>query len=354
MKIVVVGAGLAGAVAARLLAEAGHRVLVFETRDHVGGNCHDAWQDGVLVHQYGPHCFHTGKEEVWAFVNRFSAFRPTAFTVMANTRLGLIPIPFNDVSAELVGDLSPDEVRDLLFVDYSEKHWEIPWAEIPAAITGRVPQRREGRDCRYHLDRWQGVPDHGFTRMFEAMLDGIPVQLGCGANDWRRETADHVIFTGSIDDYFRGELGTLEYRSLKFEYALEAKREHFQINECNRINRWTRSVDHSHWLDQEVDRTVIAREFPCEWDGTNVRFYPKPFGGNPDRFKRCWAAAKSEHDVTFVGRLATYRYLDMDDVVAQVMAKLGGMRRGSSWRSFASPGKSSIPPIWTQSPPGNA
>ena len=325
MKIIVVGAGLAGSVAARILTDAGHRTEIFESRGHIGGNCYDAWQDGVMVHQYGPHCFHTDKPAVWEFVNRFTKFRETACAVVANTRLGQIPIPFNDISAEIAGDLSPEEIRDLLFVDYSEKHWGVPWAEIPKSITGRVPQRRVGRDCRYHLDQWQGVPMQGFTKMFEAMLDGIPVHLNSTEEEWRNAPADHVVFTGSIDDYFAKAMGVLEYRSLDFEYTLEAKREHFQINECNREKAWTRAVDQSHWLDQQVEQTVIAREFPCEWDGTNTRFYPKPFGGNPEKFQKYWEAAKAERGVTFLGRLATYKYLDMDDVVAQVMTKLGAV-----------------------------
>lgn len=256
-------------------------------------------------------------------MNRFANFLPRGFEVVANTQLGLIPIPFNDISAEIVGALSPEEIRALLLVDFSKKHWGVPWAEIPKSITGRVPQRRVGRDCRYHLDRWQGVPAEGFTQLFEAMLEGIPVHLGCVEEAWRKVPADRVVFTGSIDDYFKRASGLLEYRSLNFEYSLEPKRKHFQINECNRVNPWTRAVDHSHWLDQQVEQTVIAKEFPCEWDGTNTRFYPKPFGGNPERFQRYWEAAKVERGVTFVGRLATYKYLDMDDVVAQVMVKLG-------------------------------
>ncbi len=124
-------------------------------------------------------------------------------------------------------------------------------------ITGRVPQRRIGRDCRYHLDRWQGVPVEGFTKMIECMLEGVPVHLICADEEWRKVATDHVIFTGSIDDYFHRSLGVLEYRSLDFQYPLEAKRKHFQINECNRENAWTRAVDHSHGLDQDLARTVI-------------------------------------------------------------------------------------------------
>jgi UDP-galactopyranose mutase len=322
MKIVIVGAGLAGAVAARLLKDEGHQVEIFESRDHIGGNCHDEWQDGILVQRYGPHCFHTDKAAVWEFVNRFSTFRLLDYKVVANTQKGLIPIPFNDVSAEIAGNLTPEEIRDLIFVDYSEKHWGIPWSEIPKSITSRVPQRRIGRDCRYHLDQWQGIPGEGFTKMFEAMLEGIPVHLNVEAEAWRKAPADHVIFTGSIDDYFGLKHGQLEYRSLRFEYEHQPKRQHLQINECNSLP-WTRTVDHSHWLDQQVEQTVIAREFPCEWDGSNTRFYPKPFGGNPERFQKYWEAAKSLNNVTFLGRLATYKYLDMDDVVAQVMVKLG-------------------------------
>jgi UDP-galactopyranose mutase len=322
MKVVIVGAGLAGAVAARLLKDEGHQVEIFESRDHIGGNCFDVWQDGILVQRYGPHCFHTDKPAVWEFVNRFCKFRLFDYKVVANTRRGLIPIPFNDISAETAGELTPEEIRDLIFVDYSEKHWGIPWSQIPKSITSRVPQRRTGRDCRYHLDPWQGVPSEGFTKMFEAMLEGIPVHLNAEENAWRKAPADHVVFTGSIDDYFGLQHGKLEYRSLRFEYERHPKRQHLQINECNPLP-WTRTVDHSHWMDQQVEQTVIAREFPCEWDGSNTRFYPKPFGGNTERFQKYWKAGKALSNVTFLGRLATYKYLDMDDVVAQVMVKLG-------------------------------
>jgi UDP-galactopyranose mutase len=322
MKVAVVGAGLAGATAAVLLREAGHWVEVFETRTHLGGNCYDEWDRGVLVHRYGPHGFHTSNEQVWSFLNRFTRFHPVALRVEGHTSRGIIPLPFNDVSAGIVGDLSPEEIRDLVFRDYSEKHWGIPWEEVPRSISTRLPERRRSEDCRYHLDPWQGVPAEGYTRMFEAMLDGLPLHLGCMADAWRKHRWDHVIFTGSIDDYFGTRHGRLEYRSLEFRYEEEAKRRHFQLNECNRVNRWTRSVDHSHWLDQELERTVVGYEFPCEWEPGRVRMYPKPFGDNPERYRRYREMAEAEMDVTFVGRLATYKYLDMDDVVAQVMTKI--------------------------------
>ena len=331
MRIGIVGAGLAGATSAALLRDAGHAVEVFETNPHVAGNCYDEWDQGILVHRYGPHGFHTDKQEVWNFVNRFARFRETALEVVANTRLGVIPVPFNEVSAELVGWLGPEEIRELVFRDYSEKHWGIPWEKVPASISRRLPEMRRSPDCRYHLDRWQGVPEQGYTRMIEAMLEKCHVHLGCEPGEWRRHRFDHLIYTGSIDDYFGSVRGNLEYRSLNFTYAREQKRKHFQINECNLANPWTRSVDHSHWLDQPVNRTVVAYEFPVEWQPGMVRMYPKPFGASPARFRAYRELARQERGVTFVGRLATYRYLDMDDVIAQVGTKLASFP-GCKWQ----------------------
>lgn len=326
MKVLIVGSGLAGAVAARLFFDRGHQVTVFETRGHLGGNCHDSPRNGIMVHNYGPHGFHTNNEEVWTFVNRFSSFHPTELKVMANTQFGVIPVPFNDISAEIVGDRTPDEIRDLIFIDYSEKHWGTTWDKLPASIRSRVAQRRVGTDCRYHVDRWQGTPVAGYTTMFEAILEGIPVKLNCEPDEWRKYAHDHLVYTGSLDDFYCGSFGLLEYRSLDFEYLIAPKRDIFQLNECNKVNSWTRSVDHSHWLDQEVQTTVISREYPCEWNGENVRFYPKPFGANPDRFQKYWECAKNEPTVTFLGRLATYKYLDMDDTIAQVLNKLSALK----------------------------
>jgi len=159
--------------------------------------------------------------------------------------------------------------------------------------------------------------------MFEAMFEGIPVHLQCEPDAWRHQEWDHLVFTGSIDEYFKDRFGVLEYRSLDFDYRRMPKRKEFQINECNKTNSWTRSVDHSHWFDNSSELTWLSFEYPCEWTPEKVRFYPKPFGKNPLLYARYRELAKLEKNVTFVGRLATYKYLDMDDTVAQVMSKIG-------------------------------
>lgn len=313
---------MAGSVASSILRAKGHSVEVFETRRHIGGNCYDEYMDDVLVHKYGPHGFHTNNGEVWTFVNRFSEFNDVSFRVWGNTRLGMIPIPFNKRAAELVGPLSPSEIRDLVFVDYSEKHWGIPWEQVPTSITSRVRTVRNSYEDRYHEDTWQGIPVNGYTALFAAMLDGTPVHLDCHPLAWKRFRWDHVVFTGSIDSYYDHCYGPLEYRSLEFEYIKAPPRAEDQINECNKINAWTRSIDHSHWLRQNVKTTILSYEYPCEYSGTNTPFYPKPFGPSPDRFREYWQRAKKERDVSFLGRLATYKYMDMDDTIAQVMCKL--------------------------------
>lgn len=260
----IVGAGLAGSTAAVLPREKGHSVEIFEQREHLGGNCHDEWDSGILVHKYGPHGFHTNNRSAWDFVNRFSRFHETALKVTANTGPGMIPAPFNNESARIVGDLEPDEIRNLIFRDDSEKHWGVPREKVPRSITTRVPERRHSSDGRYHLDRWQGVREHGYNRMFQTMFDGISCHIGCPEDSWRRYRFDHVIHTGSVDDDFARAHDRLEYRSLRFNCGTEPKRVHFQINECNHQKPWTPSVDHSHWLHQSVGRTIVGYEHPCE------------------------------------------------------------------------------------------
>lgn len=325
MKFHIVGAGLSGSTAARLLADSGHQVEVWETRSHVGGNCHDECIDGVTVHRYGPHLFHTDNEEVWRFLSRFTAWTDNSHKVVADTALGRIPIPYSRVTAERIGrELSDEEIRDLIFRDYSRKQWGVPWETLPASIRNRVPKRRDNHDDRYFTDRWQGQPANGYAAMFRNLLQGIPVHLGTAGNEWRkhRKTGDWVVFTGKIDGYFDECLGRLPYRSLRFEHERTADRlHHAVINQCNDLP-FTRVYDHAWFSGENPQTTVITHEYPEAHHSGNEAYYPMPFGEGMKLYSRYKELAVHETRTLFIGRLATYTYLDMWMAVAQAMAKV--------------------------------
>ena len=182
-KAIIIGAGLSGSTSAILLKRAGYDVEIFEKRSHLGGNCYDEFIKGICVHKYGPHGFHTNKKQVWDFLNQFTSFNKVALKVQADTSQGRIPIPFNKTSCKIVGKKTPEEIRDLIFVDYSEKMWGLKWRDIPKSITNRLPTTRETFDNRYHLDKHQGIPQKGYTEMFKNMLEGITVHLGTSNKD---------------------------------------------------------------------------------------------------------------------------------------------------------------------------
>lgn len=256
-EAVIVGCGLAGSVAARILHDKGWKVTVLETRNHIGGNCFDSYLNDVLVHNYGPHTFHTNIESVWKFISRFTAFNSFTFRVLANTKRGLVPIPFNKTTESLVGNLSDDEIKDLLFKDYSEKQWGTPWDEIPEEITSRVPTRRDNYDDRYFCDKYQGIPVLGYTKMFESLLKDIPIKLSCDKSEYKKVKFDLMVYTGKLDEYFDFCFDRLPYRSLRFEHILSNPRKQHMINECNSANRHTRSYDQSHWLSQKVSKQLL-------------------------------------------------------------------------------------------------
>ena len=328
MKINIIGCGLSGVTAAIILKEQGHNVEIFELRDHIGGNCYDSKIDGVTVHKYGSHIFHTNDEDVWKFLNRYTKFNNYVHRVRANTKHGLLSIPFSKKTAKELGrDLSPLEIQDLLFKDYSERHWGVRWEDLPKSITGRVPNKRDDFDDRYFTDKYQGIPEKGYTAMFTGMLDGIKVNLGVPRDAWRKLKADKLIYTGKISEYFNFAWGKLPYRSLRFQHFTRKKDKLFNwndgavINECN-TKDFNRTMDSSVYLNEQVEETVLTRDFPEEHNEFNEAIYPKNFGRGQDLYQKYKVAALADNNTIFLGRLATYKYLDMWMAVKQVMSKL--------------------------------
>jgi UDP-galactopyranose mutase len=323
MKAIIVGSGISGATAAFILKQRGYDVEIFETRPHIAGNCYDVKKNGITVHKYGAHGFHTNLDRIWNFINQFGPFNNWCAEVVANTKEGIIPIPFNDISQEIVGEKTKDQIIDLLFRDYSEKMWGKPWEELPSEITARIKKRRTGTSPCYHSDKYCGVPKYGYTDLFNNMLEGIKVHLNCAPHDWRKQRYDLLVYTGKIDEYFHYSYGRLGYRSLIFQWEKAKKQKVFQVNECNKDNNWMRLIDHSYYYDNSnVEDTIIHKEYSCAHTPSNEPFYPENFGENPIIYKKYNSAAKSQSNVIFTGRLATYKYIDLDTAVAQTMNKL--------------------------------
>ena len=352
----VVGAGFAGAVLAeRLAAGSGQRVLVIDRRPHVAGNAYDYTDAaGILVHKYGPHIFHTNSQEVVAYLSRFTRWRPYEHRVLADVAGRLLPVPINRTTLNdlyglgLASDaeaaaffqrvaepVSPvrtaeDAVvsqvgRDLyetFFRGYTRKQWGLDPAALDRSVTQRIPVRT-GTDDRYFADAFQAMPADGYTRMFESMLDhrSIEVELGVDYEDVRGEVlADHMVFTGPVDGFFDHRFGALPYRSLDFR-AETLDRRRFQpvgvVNYPSEAVPYTRITEYKHLTGQVNPRTSITYEIPVA-DGDP--YYPIPRPDNQALYRRYEDLARAHPGVSFVGRLATYRYYNMDQVVGQALA----------------------------------
>ena len=354
--VLVAGAGFAGAVLAeRLAACSGCRVLVVDRRPHIAGNAYDHHDAaGILVHRYGPHIFHTNSREVVDYLSRFTAWRPYEHRVLADVGGMLLPMPINRTTlARLFGVAlasdaeaeaflaaraeSVDVVRtaedavvsavgrglyETFFRGYTRKQWGLDPSELDSSVTQRVPARTS-TDDRYFTDTFQAMPAQGYTAMFERMLDhpDISVELGADYADVAREVAvDHTVFTGPIDAFFDHRFGPLPYRSLEFRHETHERRR-FQpvavVNYPSEDVPYTRLTEYKHLTGQIGPRTSISYEFPS---AVGDPYYPIPRPENQALFKRYKALALARRDVSFVGRLATYKYYNMDQVVAQSLA----------------------------------
>ncbi|MDB5513199.1 MAG: glf [Enterovirga sp.] len=350
----IVGAGFAGSVLAERLAnERGDKVLLIDRRNHIGGNAYDRFDEaGLLIHQYGPHIFHTNSEAIAEYLSRFTEWRPYEHRVLAHVDGKLVPIPINlDTVNTLYGlELGPEdleawfaaraeavaeirtsedvvvskvgrELYEKFFRGYTRKQWGMDPSELDKSVTARVPTRTN-RDDRYFADSFQAMPRHGYTRMFEAMVasPNINVMLQTEYRDIR-DIVPHrrTIFTGPIDEFFGYRFGRLPYRSLQFRHVTLNQENHQPVAVVNypQTEDYTRVTEYKHLTGQEHLKTSLTYEFPA---AEGDPYYPIPRPENQELFKRYERLALATPDVWFVGRLATYRYYNMDQVVAQALA----------------------------------
>lgn len=352
-KVLVVGAGYSGCVVAHELAKAGHQVEVLDRRAHIGGNAFDERDaNGVLVHRYGPHIFHTNSERIFAYLSRFTEWLPYEHRVLSEVGGVRYPFPINRTTLNMLYGLDLDETgaeeyfdrvreprdpirtsedvvlntvgRDLyekFFLHYTRKQWGLDPSELKAGVAARIPVRTN-TDDRYFTDRYQAMPKDGYTAMFSRMLDHPAIKICIGVAFERahdRSGYDHVIYTGPIDAYFEHCYGKLPYRSLRFEHDHLSGTEQFQpVGTVNYPNDhpYTRITEFKHLTGQQHTGTSIVREYPQD---EGDPYYPVPRDENEALFRKYSALAAAEPNTTFVGRLAQYRYYNMDQVVAAAL-----------------------------------
>ena len=237
-------------------------------------------------------------------------------------------INYNKKTIEQIGkDLSPSEIQELIFRQYSERHWGIKWEDLPVSISSRVPTKRDNWDDRYFIDKYQGIPVNGYTTMFNNMLDGIKVNVGVSKEEYKKLKCDKMIYTGKPDEFYNFRFGKLPYRSLRFEHVKVRKDNNFSwekgavINECNQLP-FNRTMDNGVYLNENLPHTILTRDYPEEHSEKNDAIYPKDFGQGMSIYSKYKELIKSEEGVVFLGRLATYKYLDMWMAIKQVMVKL--------------------------------
>lgn len=358
----IVGSGFAGTVCAQQLAEAGAKILLIDRRSHIGGNAYDKYDvHGVLVHPYGPHIFHTHSKRIFEYLSRFTDWRFYEHRVLAVVNGATYPIPINRTTInKLYGlDLGEEDVKKYLdsvretrepvrtsedvvlgcvgrdlcekfFRGYTQKHWGLDLSELSASVAARIPTRTNDDD-RYFTDAFQFMPASGYTAMFERMLasENITVRVSTNLAEIKNEARwRHLIYTGPIDAYFDHCYGKLPYRSLRFEHQHLSQSDYFQasgtVNYPNQ-NQFTRITEFKYLTGQMHSGTSIVREYPqAEGDP----YYPVPRTENEALYQRYKVLALQEANVSFVGRLAQYRYYNMDQVVGAALACVEAIHEG--------------------------
>ena len=357
-NIAIVGAGFSGAVIANQLAHAGYNVEIFESRDHIAGNCHSERdsETGVMVHVYGPHIFHTDNERAWEFVNRYAEFMPYVNRVKAITNNRVFTLPINLLTInqffgktfrpaeaqafiQSLGDKSIEnpqtfeeqalrfvgrELYEAFFKTYTMKQWGLHPSELPASILKRLPVRFN-YDDNYFNHKYQGMPKDGYTALVENILKeapGITVHLGTRFDPASKTDYDHVFYSGPIDAWFKHVEGRLPYRTLDFEVFRDTGdyQGNAVVNYCDDSQTYTRITEHKHFSPWEQhEKTLCYMEYSRQCEENDTPYYPIRQAREKAQLEKYVNLARNEDNVTFVGRLGTYRYLDMDVTIHEAL-----------------------------------
>jgi UDP-galactopyranose mutase len=352
----IVGSGLFGSVFAQQARRKGRKVLMIEKREHTGGNCYCKKMEGINVHYYGPHIFHTDSKEIWDYVNQFVSFNNFINSPLANYRGEIYNLPFNmNTFNRLWGVVTPEEARrklkeqreklmvktprnleeqavllvgvdiyERLIKGYTEKQWGRSCRSLPGFIIKRLPVRFR-YDNNYYDDQFQGIPISGYNELFKSLLEGVEVKINEDFFKQRSEyekIAAKILYTGSLDRFYEYQFGALEYRSLSFDHQVlneSSYQGNAVVNFTAREVPYTRIIEHKYFEFLESKNTVITREYPEEWKKGSEAYYPINNDLNNELFKRYEGLSKMESRVIFGGRLADYRYYNMDQVIARAL-----------------------------------
>ena len=359
----IVGSGLFGSIFAYEMNKIGKKCLVIEKRPHIGGNVYTEEIENINVHKYGAHIFHTNNRDIWNYINQFADFNRYTNSPVANYKGELYNLPFNmNTFYQMWGVKTPEEAKakieeqkkeyhienpknleeqaisligkdiyEKLIKGYTEKQWGRQCKDLPAFIIKRLPVRYTF-DNNYFNDLYQGIPIGGYTRIIEKMLEGIEVKLNTDFFDDKEKwlnTADKIIFTGMIDQYFDYCYGELEYRGLNFEFEtldMENYQGNAVINYTDAETPFTRIIEHKHFEDSQSDRTIITREYPKTWQKGEEAYYPMNDDKNSELFEKYQELAQKEKNVIFGGRLGMYQYFDMWQVIDEALKLVEKMK----------------------------
>ena len=356
--LIVVGAGLYGAVVAHEMCKRGQVVMLIDRRKHIGGNCWTRNVSGINVHEYGAHIFRTSRKDIWDYIRQFAEFNHFVNSPIARYHGKIYNMPFNmntfnriwgvttpaeakakidEQRKEIIGEpknleekaisLVGRDVYEILVKEYTEKQWGRPCAELPASIIRRLPVRMT-YDNNYFNDPYQGIPNGGYTRIFEKLLAGCDVHLGTDYREWLAVNGGlpcdtKILYTGAIDEYYDYCFGELEYRSLRFEHERHDETDNLQgvavVNYTDMSVLYTRTIEHKHFEFGQQPFTIVSKEYPLEWHQGIEPYYPINDGRNQSRYRQYAELAASERNVIFGGRLGSYRYTDMQDTIISAL-----------------------------------